>query len=103
MKIRTQLVLACFVLSILPLAAIVLYSYYSSRDALEAAYHSETARTVRQMDRRLAAIRTDLQERLAELTAFPLQIPKGAPASESRMANDVMMALGDSAKLIDSL
>src|SRR5512140_891223 len=104
MKIRTQLVLACFLLSIVPLAAIVLYSYRSSRSALETAYHAEAVRTIRQMDRRLAAIRSDLQERLAELTAFPLQIPNGkAPGSDRRMANDVLLALGDSARLIDSL
>lgn len=38
MKIRTQLVLACFLLSILPLSGIVLYSYRSPREALDAAY-----------------------------------------------------------------
>ena len=41
MKIRTQLVLAWLVLSILPLSVIVLYSYHSSRKALEAAYWKE--------------------------------------------------------------
>jgi serine phosphatase RsbU (regulator of sigma subunit) len=103
MKIRTQLVLACFLLSILPLAGIVLYSYQSSRDALEMAYQNEAARTTRQMDRRLAAIRTDLEQRLAELSVFPLQMPSGAPGGDAHVANDVMMALGDSAKLVDSL
>ena len=103
MKIRTQLVLACFLLSILPLSGIVLYSYRSSREALETAYQSEAARTTRQMDRRLAAIRTDLEERLAEVSAFPLQMPTAASGSDSHVASDVMMALGDTARLVDSL
>src|SRR5438552_3667909 len=38
MKIRAQLVLACFLLSVLPLSVIVIYSYRSSRSALESAY-----------------------------------------------------------------
>ena len=49
MKIRTQLVLACFVLSVLPLSAIVLYSYQSSRRALESAYQQEAQRLLLQV------------------------------------------------------
>jgi hypothetical protein len=41
MKIRAQLVLACFLLSVLPLSVIVVYSYESSRRALEAASRRE--------------------------------------------------------------
>jgi serine phosphatase RsbU (regulator of sigma subunit) len=105
MKIRTQLVLACFLLSILPLAGIVLYSYQSSRKALEGAYRNEAARMARQMDRRLGAIRNDLEQRLAELTALPLQsLPGGATtAGERGVVNNVMAALGDSARLVDSI
>ena len=58
MRIRTQLILAAFVLAVVPLAAIVTYSYHSSRRALEAAYRSEAGRLTAQMDRRLATIRT---------------------------------------------
>ncbi|MGZ7040059.1 MAG: hypothetical protein ACXVJO_17920, partial [Thermoanaerobaculia bacterium] len=73
MKIRTQLVLAWFVLSILPLSAIVLYSYHSSRHALEGAYQREAQQLTSQMDRRLTSIRTDLDQRLAALSALPIQ------------------------------
>lgn len=103
MKIRSQLALACFVLSILPLSAIVLYSYQSSREALEAAYHAEASRTTRLMDRRLATIRTDLQDRLAELSAFPLQMQTGTNGTDHRVSNDMLATLGDTAPLIDSL
>jgi len=57
MKIRAQLVLACFLLSVLPLSVIVIYSYRSSRSALESAYRKEADARTRQMDRRLATIR----------------------------------------------
>ncbi|HKB80241.1 MAG TPA: hypothetical protein VKH35_11030, partial [Thermoanaerobaculia bacterium] len=70
MKIRTALVLACFLLSVVPLAGIVTYSYFSSRRALESAYHAEAARLTGQMDRRLAGIRDVVQQRLAEVSAL---------------------------------
>jgi len=51
MKIRTALVLACFLLSVVPLAGIVTYSYFSSRRALESAYHAEAARLTGRLER----------------------------------------------------
>lgn len=105
MKIRTQLVLACFLLSIVPLGVLVLYTYQSSRAALQTAYRNEAARTTRQMDHRLAAIRNDLEQRLADVSALPLQTLPGSktPASEQHVVDNVLLALGDSANLVDSL
>ncbi|HWS72196.1 MAG TPA: SpoIIE family protein phosphatase [Thermoanaerobaculia bacterium] len=105
MKIRTQLVLACFLLSIVPLGAIVLYTYHSSRTALQSAYRNEAARTTRQMDHRLAAIRNELEQRLADVSALPLQTLPGnkTPASQQHVVDNVLLALGDTANLVDSL
>jgi serine phosphatase RsbU (regulator of sigma subunit) len=104
MKIRTQLVLACFLLSIVPLAGLVLYSYQSSRDALEVASANEAARRSRQMDRRLASIRGELEQKLADVSALPLQsLPKGTAGSDRHVVDNVLLALGDSVKLVDSL
>jgi serine phosphatase RsbU (regulator of sigma subunit) len=100
MKIRAQLVLACFLLSVLPLSVIVVYSYHSSRNALEAAYGREADARTRQMDRRLAAIRGDLQQRLAEVSVMQ------TPESGSERTPDVshmLIRLGDAASLVDSL
>ncbi|MEA2569447.1 MAG: hypothetical protein QOI24_1448 [Acidobacteriota bacterium] len=103
MKVRTQLVLACFLLSIVPLSGIVLYSYQSSRKALEAAYHREAARLARQMDRRLSSIRNELEQSLAEVSSLPLpNLPKGQMAPEA-VIDDVLLALGESANLVDSI
>jgi serine phosphatase RsbU (regulator of sigma subunit) len=100
MKIRAQLVLACFLLSVLPLSVIVIYSYRSSRSALESAYRKEADARTRQMDRRLATIRGDLQQRLAEVSALPL--PAGATDRTPDVGN-ILMTMGDAASLVDSL
>lgn len=99
MKIRAQLVLACFLLSVLPLSVIVVYSYQSSRKALESAYRREADARARQMDRRLSTIRGDLQQRLAEASALPM------PASGDRTPDvgNILMTMGDAASLVDSL
>src|SRR5579885_3396573 len=92
MKIRTSLVLACFLLSVVPLGVIVVYSYYTSRHALQRAYHAEATRMTAQLDRRLSTIRDELQQPLAEVSALP------AP-SEGHM----LVTMGDSASLVKSL
>ena len=103
MKVRTQLVLACFLLSIVPLSGIVLYSYQSSRKALESAYHREAARLARQMDRRLSTIRNDLEQRLAEVSALPLPKMKRGETTPEAVVDNVLLALGESANLVDSI
>jgi serine phosphatase RsbU (regulator of sigma subunit) len=100
MKIRAQLVLACFLLSVLPLSVIVIYSYRSSRSALESAYRKEADARTRQMDRRLSTIRGDLQQRLAEVSALPM--PAGATDHTPDVGN-ILMTMGDAASLVDSL
>ncbi|HXH38875.1 MAG TPA: SpoIIE family protein phosphatase, partial [Thermoanaerobaculia bacterium] len=63
-------------------------------------YRREADARTRQMDRRLATIRGDLQQRLAEVSAFP------APNSGSDRTPDVgniLMTMGDAASLVDSL
>jgi serine phosphatase RsbU (regulator of sigma subunit) len=100
MKIRAQLVLACFLLSVLPLSVIVVYSYQSSRSALESAYRKEADARTRQMDRRLATVRGDLQQRLSEVSALPM--PAGA-ADRTPDVGNILMTMGDAASLVDSL
>jgi serine phosphatase RsbU (regulator of sigma subunit) len=98
MRLRTQLVLASFLLAILPLTAIVIYSYESSRQALESAYRHEAARLTRQMDTRLTSIRGELDTRLADVSVLPLQ-----NLTESRSADALAMAMGDIAPLVNSV
>ncbi|MFL6248589.1 MAG: PP2C family protein-serine/threonine phosphatase [Thermoanaerobaculia bacterium] len=98
MRIRTQLILAAFVLAVVPLAAIVTYSYHSSRRALESAYRGEADRLTKQMDRRLATIRTDLDQRLRFVSALPL------PADQaSGDVGNIVTVMGDAASFVDAL
>lgn len=95
MRIRTQLIIAAFILAVVPLAAIVTWSYHSSREALENAYRQEASRLTRQMDRRLAAIRADLDARLTYVSA--ITVP-GEGVTDS-----IAAAIGDAAPFVDSL
>src|SRR5438552_4808915 len=101
MKIRTQLVLICFLLAVLPLGGIVVYSYYASRRALESAYHGEAQRLTAQMDRRLGNIRDVLEQRLAEVSALP-NLPNATKGQSPALGN-IVMTMGDAAPLVDSL
>ncbi len=101
MKIRTSLVVACFLLSVLPLGGIVIYSYYSSRAALESAYHAEAGRMTAQMDRRLGNIRDVLEQRLAEVSALPNL--SNAEKEKAPVVGNILMTMGDAASLVDSI
>jgi serine phosphatase RsbU (regulator of sigma subunit) len=98
MKIRTQLVLASFVLSVLPLSGIVGYSYYSSRRALESAYQHEASRVAQQMDRRLSGIRKDIEQRVAALSGLQAATDEKGPD-----VRNVLLTMSDAASLIDSV
>lgn len=99
MRIRTQLILAAFVLAVIPLAAIVTYSYHSSRRALESAYRREADRLTKQMDRRLASIRVDLDRRLQFVSALPLPNDAGGATD----VGSIVTAMGETASLVDAL
>src|SRR5688572_12486439 len=98
MRIRTQLILACFVLAVVPLAAIVTYSHHSSKRALEAAYRTEADRATQQMDRRLAAIRLDLDRRIRFVSALPIE-----NAGSGEVGTGIAAALGDVTQIVEAL
>ncbi|HEX9162063.1 MAG TPA: SpoIIE family protein phosphatase [Thermoanaerobaculia bacterium] len=102
MKIRTQLLLACFLLAVLPLTGVVFYSYRSSRRALEDAYHREASRLTAQMDRRLSAIGSELDQRMAGLSAIPMAVDTGTDA-QAKVVDNILMAMGETAPLVDAL
>jgi serine phosphatase RsbU (regulator of sigma subunit) len=98
MRIRTQIILAAFVLAVVPLAAIVTYSYHSSRRALESAYGREAERLTNQMDRRLAAIRAELDQRLAVVSALPIET-----AATGDVGSSIATVMGEAASFVDSI
>ncbi|MGZ5442538.1 MAG: SpoIIE family protein phosphatase [Thermoanaerobaculia bacterium] len=98
MRIRTQIILGAFVLAVVPLAAIVTYSYDSSRRALESAYGREADRLTSQMDRRLASIRAELDQRLAVVSALPIEA-----ADTADVGSSIATLMGEAASFVDSI
>lgn len=98
MRIRTQIILGAFVLAVVPLAAIVTYSYDSSRRALESAYRREADRLTKQMDRRLASIRAELDQRLAVVSALPIEA-----ADTADVGSSIATVMGEAASFVDSI
>ncbi len=106
MKIRTQLIAAFFVLAILPLTAIVLFSYVTSLRAVRSAMEEETRALTQEMDGRMASIRNDLAESFDRLVQFPFRSLSGDPsvaADAQPLLDELVLAMGDSARLVQSL
>jgi serine phosphatase RsbU (regulator of sigma subunit) len=108
MKIRTQLILALFLLAVVPLAGIVLYSYASSLRAVRAAVEQEAADLTREMEERVAAISTDLNRRVERVGAMPVWRELAEEDPEKIAERDIAMGmvlseLGEVAPLLHSL
>jgi serine phosphatase RsbU (regulator of sigma subunit) len=104
MKIRTQLVLALFLLAVVPLAGIVLYSYVSSRRAVREAVEQDAAELTREMEERVAEIGSDLNRRVERVGAMPVWRSLAAESDERESAVGMVMSeLGDVAPLLRSL
>ena len=108
MKIRTQLVLALFLLAIVPLAGIVLYSYSSSLRAVREAVEEEAAGLTLEMEERVAAIQEDLSRRVERVGASPAWRSLGEADPDDRAGRDsavglLLSELGEAAPLLRSL
>jgi serine phosphatase RsbU (regulator of sigma subunit) len=112
MKIRTQLVLAFLLLSIVPMTGIVLYSYLASQRALRNAVKADSELLAHEMTARMAAIKEELGrgvERLGQLP-FPslLEEEKNTRTASAGKAPDpllgrVLGAMGDAAPLVAAI
>ncbi len=105
MKIRTQLILAFLLLAVVPLAGIVLYSYYSSLRAVRRATEAEAGTLKREMDGRLAAIKSELGRGVERMGDVPLQVVVQAAREGKPDAalNRMVMGFGEAAPLLDTL
>jgi serine phosphatase RsbU (regulator of sigma subunit) len=105
MKVRTQLVVAFLLLSVVPLAALVLYSYASSQQAFRQAVESESKVLAEEMGERLASVRQDLGRRLANLSMLPVRVFVSSEEDEadpSQVYTELMAQMGDMSKLVES-
>jgi serine phosphatase RsbU (regulator of sigma subunit) len=105
MKIRTQLVLAFLLLSVLPLTGIVLYSYASSQRAVRKVVEAEAEELTQEMNGRMSTIRAELgrsAERVGEMQMASL-VDRQVEEELERELPEVLRAMGESAALVDSL
>ena len=105
MKVRTQLLIAFFLLAILPLAGIVLYSYVSSQGAFRRAVEAEAQVLAGDTGKRLATVRAELEEELAELARLPVRslVPgAGSYGDTGSVYADLTVRLGQAAEMVES-
>jgi serine phosphatase RsbU (regulator of sigma subunit) len=105
MRIRTQLIVALLLLAVLPLTGIVVFTYLSSRRAVRETVETEAAQLTADMEHRLAAVKSDLRQRMGRLDGLSLSELAGAKVPEQAeqvLVERFLSALGDSAHLVDS-
>ncbi|MEM6795246.1 MAG: HAMP domain-containing protein, partial [Acidobacteriota bacterium] len=103
MRIRTQLLLAFFLLAVVPLAGIVCFSFLDSQRTIRRVAAAETAELSRVMEERMTRVRERFRARVRELPwAEVLRLADDEPRSE---AMDRLLAgqLGEMAPALESL
>jgi len=103
MSLRTRLILAFLLLSVVPLSAVTLYSYSTSVHAFQRAVEREAAQSASDISHRMAMVTDDLGRRMDQLFDTPDAFPMNG--DESPMAEQQVRArlpmLGDVAALVD--
>ncbi|MGK2855892.1 MAG: SpoIIE family protein phosphatase [Thermoanaerobaculia bacterium] len=99
LRLRTQLIAAFVVLSVLPLTAIVAFGYYSSERSFRRAVERETSALAGQMDRRVDliadAVGRDI-ERVGSLSVETLLADSGS----AQISEQLRVVLGENAELL---
>lgn len=103
MKIRTQLVLAFLLLSVLPLTGLVLYSYASSQRAVRQVMESEAVELAHDMKSRMAAVRAELGRGVERVGEIPIATLLERGAGGARVPETLVEAMGETAPLLDSI
>ncbi len=103
MKIRTQIVLAFLLLSVLPLTGLVLYSYLSSQRAVRQVMESEAAELAQEMNGRMSAVRAELGRGVERVGEIPIASMLKRKSGEGRVPVALIEAMGETAPLLDSI
>lgn len=72
MNLRTRLIVAFFITSVVPLSAVTFYSYSSSRQAFENAVEAEARFAAREMGQRMDTVTASLEQRMDQLWDVPM-------------------------------
>lgn len=107
MKLRSRLVVAFLLLSVLPLAAVTGYSYRSSLRAFDQAVHAESEQLAREMERRMDEVTAELGQRVDRLWEAPVAAAGAAgerpPARGARPGGQLAEILGDVATFLERI
>jgi len=88
MRLRTRLSLAFFLVSVLPLAVVTAYSYYSSGAALRRAAETQADQMAADMGNRMSWVMADLGDRVERLWRMRVEQPSGGSAPGRAGATD---------------
>jgi serine phosphatase RsbU (regulator of sigma subunit) len=109
MNLRTKLILVFFLIAVVPLAGVTLFSYHSSRQALRRAVEADSAALAQELQRRMESTTQDINRRIARLREMPMEMlmpggsgPQG-DAEHSAARGQIITAMGDVAPFIESL
>jgi serine phosphatase RsbU (regulator of sigma subunit) len=102
MSLRTRLIIAFLLLSVVPLSAVTLFSYVSSVNAVENAARREATRDAADISQRMELITADVGRRMDRIFEARPGEP-GMIATAGEMRDRVGPALGETAALVDRL
>src|SRR5262245_55463768 len=100
MSLRTRLIIAFLLLSVVPLTAVTLFSYVSSVNAVENAARRAASDDAADMSRRMDVITVDVGRRMDSIFDSAMTDPHSVPTAGD-MNVRVAPALGDSAALVE--
>ena len=104
MSLRTRLIIAFLLLSVVPLSAVTFLSYLSSVRAFEQAAQREATESAIDVSRRMEMITSDLARRMDRLFATGATASTGSSSPDEQMVRQtVAPLLGDTAALVDRM
>jgi len=101
MSLRTRLIIAFLLLSVVPLTAVTLVSYKSSVDAVEAAAQREATERASDVSGRMNAITADLGRKMDRIFVASGSSEEGAPLDPQKLRATLAPMLGDTAALVE--
>lgn len=102
MSLRTRLIIAFLLLSVVPLSAVTFFTHRSWVDTFERAAQREAAQSAADIGRRMERITTDLGRRMDRLFVGAPR-GEGAAGREGSVRQRIAPALGESAALVERL
>ncbi len=101
MSLRTRLIIAFLLLSVVPLTAVTLVSYKSSVDAVEAAAQREATERASDVSGRMNAITADLGRKMDRIFVASGSAEEGGPLDAQKLRATLAPMLGDTAALVE--